>query len=359
MPGDRIIQRCEGSESVEPDHIVLSQETQPHCLFTGNLVQLFPHRRPDPIVSMLETQTHCLLWSHSLGYIRKADQTHRYKIQNLKLLVSGVLEERAEKRSLFRACSYSVPRWRTNRPSTRRYYCVRGLETWVSSVGIVFPFCHAGSPHGIFSHRQLWRTETVALAYWCCPSLGTSTMPLPFPHLPCNARWLFSGEEESHKAIIGRRRRQILPFSPLFLLSSWAVHPTSSVREALPHWERRAGKAFRVCVWGECKVGAHPLKIYWFLGYHCIFCTHFSRISCGFQIILYFQLHSCSHYRFGGYKCWMTREAEEGGRGRRIPFCLEEKILKCHPAQHLRSVHQCGRGWLNYLCVRWLSESLI
>lgn len=44
------------------------------------------------------------------------------------------------------------------------------------------------------------------------------------------------------------------------------------------------------------------------------------------------------------------RRRREGGR--RIPFCLKEKILKCHPAQHLRSVHQCGRGWLNYLCVR-------
>lgn len=88
--------------------------------------------------------------------------------------------------------------------------------------------------------------------------------------------------------------------------------------------------------------------------------AHLNLISCGFQIIFYFQLCCCSHYRFGGYKCWMTREREEGGvEGEEFHFAWRIRYSKCHPAQHLRSVHQRGRGWLNYLCVRWLSESLI
>lgn len=33
----------------------------------------------------------------------------------------------------------------------------------VSSVSTVFSSCYAGFPHAIFSHRQFWRTETVAL----------------------------------------------------------------------------------------------------------------------------------------------------------------------------------------------------
>lgn len=128
----------------------------------------------------------------------------------------------------------------------------------VSSVDIVFPSCYAGSPHAFFSHRQFWRTETVALGYWFCPSLDHRTMLPLLPHLPCNARWLLPGAEENHEAVIGRRCRQILPFSPLFLLSSWALHPTFSTRESLPHWKRGAGKAFRG---GEkYSVGAHPLK---------------------------------------------------------------------------------------------------
>ena len=31
--------------------------------------------------------------------------------------------------------------------------------------------------------------------------------------------------------------------------------------------------------------------------------AHLNLISCGFQIIFYFQLCCCSHYRFGGYCC--------------------------------------------------------
>lgn len=61
--------------------------------------------------------------------------------------------------------------------------------------------------------------------------------------------------------------------------------------------------------------------------------AHLNLISCGSQIIFYFQLSCCSHYRFGGYKCWMTRERGRGGvgGGRRIPFCLKDKILEMPP----------------------------
>lgn len=52
------------------------------------------------------------------------------------------------------------------------------------------------------------------------------------------------------------------------------------------------------------------------------------------------------------------RERRKGG-GEEFHFAWRIRYSKCHPTRYLRSIHQRGRGWLNYLCVRWLSESLI
>lgn len=125
--------------------------------------------------------------------------------------------------------------------------------------------------------------------------------------------------------------------------------PHSPQGKLSPHWEKRCWKTIRGCWAG----GTSPkntlvsrLPLYFLHAPQ----QNFLWISAHplFPITLLFTL---SIWRIQMLNDKKGRRRRESG-GRRIPFCLKEKMLKCHPAQHLRSVHQCGRGWLNYLCVR-------
>lgn len=153
------------------------------------------------------------------------------------------------------------------------------------------------SPTDGFGEQRLWLWVTDSVHLW---------IPVPCYHfyLICPAMQgdYSLGQRKTMKQLLEEdvdRFSHSLPYSCCPHGLSTPHFPQGNLsltgKEVLEKCSRGGGEKY--------SVGDHPLKTHWFLGFDGIFCTHLSRISCGFQIILYFQLHSCSHYRFGGYKC--------------------------------------------------------
>lgn len=165
-------------------------------------------------------------------------------------------------------------------------------------------------------------------------SLITTRSPLPSRLPGCPQHWVYLSLHVASRAcptecdVPWEREEAQSRLSPPFLLSlrpppchPWKVHcpEDRGSGETPPVRLRARGTSPSVGLMTAPLCG----------GLNGVSSTRLNLISCGSQIIFYFQLRCCSHYRSAGYKCRVTGERRRGGR--EDPFCLKDGVLEVPP----------------------------
>lgn len=161
------------------------------------------------------------------------------------------------------------------------------------------------------------------------PAFSCSVCQLLCPHRPCPKNHLELPPGFTLAPTLSSSILILSQFAHQARDTSWEGRKAGNVVSSILLSIRNAASHMGCSLyWGEqpwkeakragCRVGAITLvrgayKLSLGPRCNCISCKPLNLISCGFQIIFYFQLCCCSHYRFGDYKCWMTREKGRGG----------------------------------------------